>query len=98
MADVPPLSLERGKRYGVYCRLYSVRIEPCWLGGFLGTADSRLEFELRSDSPADFYVFLVFWLSSVIKGQVVSRVLSRSEFDASLQYAIAQVIGYAVSR
>jgi small-conductance mechanosensitive channel len=43
-----------------------------------------------------FAVFLVFWLSSVIKGQMVSRVLSRSGLDASIQYAIAQVIGYAV--
>jgi small-conductance mechanosensitive channel len=41
-------------------------------------------------------VFLVFWLSSVIKGQMVLRVLSRSGLDASLQYAIAQVTGYAV--
>ena len=30
-------------------------------------------------------VFLVFWLSSVIKGQMVSRVLSRSGLDASIQ-------------
>jgi small-conductance mechanosensitive channel len=43
-----------------------------------------------------FFVFLVFWLSSVIKGQMVSRVLSRSGLDASLQYAIAQVTGYVV--
>ena len=41
-------------------------------------------------------VFLVFWLSSIIKGQMVLRVLSRSGLDASLQYAIAQVTGYAV--
>ena len=41
-------------------------------------------------------VFLVFWLSSVVKGQMVLRVLSRSGLDASLQYAIAQVTGYAV--
>ena len=41
-------------------------------------------------------VFLVFWLSSVIKGQMVSRVLSGSGLDVSLQYAIAQVTGYAV--
>ena len=32
-----------------------------------------------------FAVFLVFWLSSVIKGQMVSRVLSRSGLDASIQ-------------
>jgi small-conductance mechanosensitive channel len=43
-----------------------------------------------------FAIFLVFWLSSVIKGQMVSRVLSRSGLDASLQYAIAQVTGYAI--
>jgi small-conductance mechanosensitive channel len=43
-----------------------------------------------------FAIFLVFWLSSVIKGQMVSRVLSKSGLDASLQYAIAQVTGYAL--
>jgi small-conductance mechanosensitive channel len=43
-----------------------------------------------------FIVCLVLWLSSVIKRQIISRILSRSGLDSSLQYAIAQVTGYAV--
>jgi hypothetical protein len=41
-------------------------------------------------------VFLVFWLSSVIKGQVVSRFLSRSRLDASLQVRFRIPVGAAL--
>jgi small-conductance mechanosensitive channel len=42
------------------------------------------------------FVFLVLWASSIIKSQLVLRVLNRSGLDPSLQYTIAQITGYAV--
>jgi small-conductance mechanosensitive channel len=42
------------------------------------------------------FVFLALWASSVIKHQLVFRVLTRSGLDPSLQYTIAQITGYAV--
>ena len=42
------------------------------------------------------FVFVVLWASSVIKNQLVLRVLNRSGLDQSLQYTIAQITGYAV--
>jgi small-conductance mechanosensitive channel len=42
------------------------------------------------------FIFLALWASSVIKHQLVSRVLSRSGLEQSLQYAIAQITGYIV--
>jgi small-conductance mechanosensitive channel len=42
------------------------------------------------------FVFVIFWVSSTIKNQLMLRVLNRSGLDRSLQYTVAQITGYAV--
>jgi small-conductance mechanosensitive channel len=42
------------------------------------------------------FVFLALWASSVIKQQLVLRVLTRSGLEPSLQYTIAQISSYVV--